>query len=393
MAAGFFLSARVGMRRVPLAWRSLTADRWRLVRSSTGIGFAVLLMLTQLGFEGAFFGAALQVLDGLDGDIFLQSAHKYQFATQDPFSASLLVTAKTVPGVASAAPFYADWYDLFWKSPVDGKLYLVRGFAFDPDRPVLLLPAVNTKRSRLQQTGTVLVDRRARRFLGMDREVAQSEINGLRVDIIGKFTLGPDFISDGTVIMSQSTFAKLMHATAKNPPGVELGVIKLAPGADRAQVQRALRKALPANIAVMTKDQLIAFERTFQANVSSAGPIFAIGTIVGFVVGMLISYQIMFTEVSDRLPQYATLKAIGYSSGYLWRVVLEQAALNGIAGWIPAWLISLGLYQLIGQVALLPMQMSLGITVLSLVLTLGMCLISATIAVSRVIRADPAAVF
>ena len=158
-------------------------------------------------------------------------------------------------------------------------------------------------------------------------------------------------------------------------------------------VQRALQKALPADITVMTKNQLIAFERAFQADVSSAGPIFAIGTIVGFVVGMLISYQIIFTEVSDQLPQYATLKAIGYPTVYLLRVVLEQAALNGIAGWIPAWLLSLGLYRLIGQIALLPMHMSLGIALVSLGLTLGMCLVSAAIAVGRVIRADPAAVF
>ena len=393
MEVGFFLADRGGMHAVPLAWRGVIANKWRLVRSSAGIGFAVLLMLTQLGFQEAFFAASLRVLRGLDGEIFLQSAHKYQFATQDPFSVSLLATAKTVPGVKSVSPFYADWYDLFWKSPVDGKVYLIRGFAFDPDRPVLLLPAVNTQRGRLQATGAVLVDRRARRFLGMDRPVAQSEINGVRTDIVGQFALGPDFVSDGTVIMSERTFASVMHASVSDPPGVELGVIKLAPGADPAQVQSALRRALPASITIMTKDQLVAFERAFQANLSSAGPIFAIGTIVGFVVGMLISYQITFAEVSDRLPQYATLKAIGYPTAYLLRVVLEQAGLNGIAGWIPAWLTSLGLYRLIEHIALLPMQMSLGITLLSLALTLGMCLISAIIAVGRVIRADPAAVF
>ncbi len=143
----------------------------------------------------------------------------------------------------------------------------------------------------------------------------------------------------------------------------------------------------------MTKAQLIAFERAFQADVSSAGPIFAIGTIVGFVVGLLISYQITFTEISDLLPQYATLKAIGYPTVFLLRVVLEQAALNGVTGWVPAVLLSLGLYRLIGQIALLPMQMSLGIILVSLGLTVGMCLLSALIAVGRVVRADPAEVF
>jgi putative ABC transport system permease protein len=184
-----------------------------------------------------------------------------------------------------------------------------------------------------------------------------------------------------------------MHGAAGNPPGMEAGLIKLSPGADRAMVLAALKKSVPAEIAVMTKAQLIEKERAFQADVSSAGPVFAIGTIVGFVVGMLISYQIIFTEVSDQLPQYATLKAIGYPTVYLLRVVLEQAALNGISGWVPAWLLSLGLYRLIGQIALLPMRMSVEISLVSLALTLSMCLISAAIAVGRVIRTDPAAVF
>lgn len=382
-----------GFGPVPLAWRSLTANKRRLFRSSAGIGFAVLLMLMQLGFEKAFFDASLQVLRAIDGDIVLQSTHKYQLATQDTFPASVLAAAKSVPGVATARPLYADWYDLFWKNPFDGKRYLVRAFAFDPDAPVFLFPEIDAERARLKKDGAVLVDRRGRRFLGMDRPAAQSEINGNKVDIVGSFALGPDFSSDGTVVMSDRTFANLLRRPGAGPPGVEAGVIKVKAGTNPANVQAALRKALPADIAVMTKDQLIAFERNFQADVSSAGPIFAIGTIVGFVVGMLISYQVTYTEVADKLPQYATLKAIGYPTGYLLRVVLEQAALNAIAGWVPAWLLSLGLYRLISEIALLPLRMDLEITLLSLGLTLGMCLISAAIAVRRVIRADPAAVF
>ena len=98
-------------------------------------------------------------------------------------------------------------------------------------------------------------------------------------------------------------------------------------------------------------------------------------------------------SLADQQPQYATLKAIGYRSGYLLRVVLEQASFNALAGWIPAWLLSIGLYYVIGRVALLPLQMSVNVTLVSLGLTLGMCLISAVLAVKRVIQADPAEVF
>jgi putative ABC transport system permease protein len=384
---------RARLRPVPLAWRNLTANKRRLARSGAGIGFAVLLMLMQLGFEQAFFDSSLQVIRGLDGDLFLQSAHKYQFATQDPFPAATLDAARRVPGIATARPLYADWYDVFWKNPFNGKVFLVRALAFAPDQPVFSFADVTARRQQLNSPDAILVDRRGRRFLGMNPPAAQSELNGVTVRIVGSFALGPDFQSDGTVIMGERTFAGLLRGAAGSPPGIEAGVIKLAPGADPATVQSALKQALPGTIAVMSKPELIAFERRFQAAVSSAGPIFAIGTVVGFVVGMLISYQVTYTDVSDQLPQYATLKAIGYPIRFLLRVVLEQAVLNGLAGWIPAWLAGFVLYRIIAEVALLPMRMSLEITFLSLALTLGMCLISAAIAVRRVILADPAEVF
>ena len=385
---GFFAKAQP--RSVPLAWRNLVANKQRLLRSAAGIGFAVLLMLMQLGFEQAFFDSALRVIRGLDGDILIQSVHKYQFATRDPFPTADLDTARKVTGVASARPFYADWFDFFWKNPIDGKVFLVRAFGFNPDEPVLLFPDINTNREKLKEANTVLVDRRARRFLGMDTAATDTEINGIKVKIVGGFALGPDFVSDGTVTMSDSTLASVLHGA---PPAPHVGVIKVHPGENPMVVQQALRKALPATIAVFTKSELIENERKFQAAVSSAGPIFAMGTIVGFVVGMLISYQITYTDLADQLPQYATLKAIGYRTGYLLRVVFEQAAFNALAGWIPALLASILLYRIIGQTALLPLHMTAKIIFVSLGLTLGMCMISAAIAVGRVIKADPAEVF
>lgn len=375
---------------MPLAWRNVVANRQRLSRSAAGIGFAVLLMLMQLGFEQAFFDSALQVIHGLNGDLLIQSVHKYQFATRDPFPNTDLDTARKVPGVASAWPLYADWFDFFWKNPTDGKVFLVRAFGFDADDPVFLFADVNDNREKLKETNMVFVDRRARRFLGMKTGATETEINGMKVKIVGSFALGPDFVSDGTVMMSGPTFTSLLRGAA---PGVDVGVVKVRPGEDPTVVQQALKKALPSTIAVLTKPELIASERKFQAAVSSAGPIFAMGTIVGFVVGMLISYQVTYTDLADQLPQYATLKAIGYRTGYLLRVVLEQAAFNALAGWIPALVVSILLFRIIGQVALLPLHMTASIMLVSLGLTLGMCLISAAVAVGRVIKADPAEVF
>jgi putative ABC transport system permease protein len=158
-------------------------------------------------------------------------------------------------------------------------------------------------------------------------------------------------------------------------------------------VQRAMAVTVPTGVAVLTKPQLLELERKFQADVSSAGPIFAMGTLVGFIVGMLISYQIIYTDVAEQQPQYATMKAMGYRTRYLIQVVLEQAALSALAGWVPAVLVSIVIFRIVGEIALLPLHMTIGLALISLALTLAMCLISAVLAVRRVVTADPAEVF
>ncbi len=195
------------------------------------------------------------------------------------------------------------------------------------------------------------------------------------------------------MVIGDRTFAKLLPNPHGGPPDVELGVVRLTPGSDPIVVQQAIAAAVPADVAVLTKAQLLELERKFQADVSSAGPIFAMGTLVGFIVGMLIAYQIIYTDVAEQQPQYATMKAMGYRTRYLVRVVLEQAALSALAGWVPAVLVSILLFRIVGEAALLPLHMTMELGLLSLLLTLAMCLISAVMAVRRVVSADPAEVF
>ena len=381
--------------RVPLAWRNLVADKWRLLRSSAGIAFAVLLMLVQLGFERAFFDASLAAVRQLDGDLFVMNASKYRFGTRNPFAHRELDTVRAVAGVATAAPLYADYQDLFWSAAGDDKAHLVRVYAFDPDAPPLfLLPDIASQQKLLAPDDTVLVDRRSRRFLGMN-DAATGKINGQAVRVAGGFVLGPDFMSDGTIIMGDKLYAKLMTAGRERPSGlaIDTAVVKVKSGEDVAAVRQHLSDALPTGLMVMTKAQIVDFEREFQAKLSSAAPIFWLGTLVGFAVGTLICYQIIYTDLSDRLPQYATLKGIGYETGYLVRSVMSQAALTGLAGYIPAWLLCLAVYRIVGAIALLPLHMTLRLTAISLVLTLSMCLVAGALAIRRVIAADPAEVF
>jgi DevC protein len=383
------------MRAVPLAWRNLVSSKLRLVRSIAGIGFAVLLMLVQLGFERGFFDASLGILREIDGDLFIMRASKYRFGSEDPFPAANLTPTRAIAGVASVAPLYAAWQHFLWKEPNGEKTYLVQAFGFDPDHPIFLLPELRQQSDRLHELDTVIVDRRSRPFLGMDDGTSGTEINDRPVRIVGSYALGPDFMANGTVMMSERTYAALLAGNADLLPAipVEFGVVKLQPGADPGTVRQALGAVLPKELRILSKPELEAFERAFQADLSSAGPIFWMGTIVGFIVGMLISYQIIYTDLSDQLPQYATLKGMGYGSFYLVRVVFQQAAFAAVAAYVPAWLLCLLVYRVIGDLALMPLRMTLHVTAISFALTLVMCLISAALAIRRVIAVDPAEVF
>ena len=230
---------------MPLALRNLLANKPRLLRSSGGIGFAVLLMLMQLGFERAFFNASLELIRRFDGDLFLESASKYRFATRDPFPSEALDKARGVPGVATVvAASMRIGTDVFWKNPSDGKNFLVRVLAFDPDHPVLRLPAVEGDLAALREPSAVLVDRRARRFMGMDRGAKEAALNGTPVHIVGSFALGPDFENDGTVVAGSKTFGQLLPNPRGGPPEVELGVVDARSGQrDRRRAEGARRRA------------------------------------------------------------------------------------------------------------------------------------------------------
>jgi putative ABC transport system permease protein len=381
---------------VPLAWRNLFADKRRLLRSTSGITFAVLLMLLQLGFRNAFLESALAIIQNTDGDLFITSATKFRFGRKDPFSYRVLYAARGAEGVQSARPIYGEWMVSAWKNPSTGKSYNVQVLAFDPDQPVFRFPEIAGRIEQLKQSDTAMFDQRGRRFLGAADNGAFTELARRRLQVIGSFSLGPDFTTDGTVIMSDWNFRKFFPApqsAASDLSDVEIGVIKVRPGFKVETVQDALKRALPASVVVRSRAQLLALETAFQNSVSPVGPIFMLGTAIGFIVGLMISYQILYTELSDQLSQYATLKAMGYENSYLVGVVLMQAGFYGLVGFLPAWILGLVLFRAIGNMALLPMHLGAGIALGTLLLTVGMCVLAGMLAVRRILDADPAEVF
>jgi putative ABC transport system permease protein len=357
---------------VPLVWRNLLSDRARLARSSAGIAFAVLLMMSELGFRDAYVDSMLLAIDKIDGDIMLTSSQKYEFDRDAPFSRRQLYEARGVPGVATIRPLYMERAASIWKNPQNHKLFEVMAFAFDPDQPVFLIPEVAANLAALRQPNTLMMDSHSRSDLGEAEAGTETEFSRQHVKVIGAFWLGPNFFSFGNVIMSDRNFFKLLGGSGsdrRDLPDVEIGVVKVQPGFAVSKVQQALRAAMPV------------------------GPVFAAGTLVGFAVGIMITYQILFSELSDLLPQYATLNAMGYRSAYLIKLVLQQAMFYALFGYVPAWILCAMLFALIAKFVPVPIRMTGALTATTLVLTVAMCALAALIAIRRVISTDPAEVF
>ncbi len=130
---------------------------------------------------------------------------------------------------------------------------------------------------------------------------------------------------------------------------VDFGLIKLAPGADRERVLAELAELNPGEISVYAYPDYVAKEVRFWSRNTPIGIIFGIGTIMGLIVGAIICYQIQFTDISENMPELATLKAMGYSNGYFWSLVLCQSFYLACIGFVPGLLITLGLYDLLGS--------------------------------------------
>jgi putative ABC transport system permease protein len=150
---------------------------------------------------------------------------------------------------------------------------------------------------------------------------------------------------------------------------------------------------LPEDVLVLTKADFVVRETDYWASATPIGYVFAFGAIMGFVVGAIIVYQILFSDVSEHLNEYATLRAIGYSTSFVSGIVIQQAIILALLGFIPGVLISNGLYSTAADATHLPIHMTLERVLTVLLMTLAMCSISALLAVRKLRRLDPAEVF
>jgi putative ABC transport system permease protein len=383
------------MSKIPLSWLQLTREKTRLAVALAGIGFADILMFMQLGFRDALYYSNVRIHSSLQGDIVLINSQSNAVLSMRSFSQRRLYKALELPAVESVHPIYLDY--TAWKNPVTGRPRSILTFGINPEVNVFNLPGVQENLDKLKLPDVVLFDRSSRVEYGpiaadfIQGKTVTAEVRRRKIKVGGLFTLGASFGADGNLITSDVNFFRIFSNRQRGL--IDIGLIKLKPGADLAATTQDLRNYLPKEINVLTKQEFIDFERNYWANSTAIGFIFTLGTIMGFIVGTVIVYQILYTEVADHLAEYATLKAIGYTQGYLLSVILQEAFLLAVVGYIPGFFSALVLYKMARDATLLPVVMSIDRALMVMILTIIMCFISGAIAVRKLRSADPADIF
>jgi putative ABC transport system permease protein len=383
-------------RRTPLGWLQLTQNKVQFAVALAGVTFADILMLIQLGFQGSLQSSAVVLHTKLNADIFIMSRQALNITEMHTFPRRRLYQAMDITGVKSVEAMYVSM--ITWRNPQTREKKQLLMVGFNPEKPPFDFPEVNSQLDIIKRPDTILFDRQSKGTYDQTiSEVAAgktvtTEILKRTVSIGGLFSIGTSFAADGHLITSQDNFLRLFPQQSQT--NVNLGSVEVKPGYDPKQVVEQLRAYLPNDeIKVLTKQEFIAAELAYWNEETPIGIIFNLGVIMGFIVGIILVYQVLSTDVNSHIREYATFKAIGYSNTYLLGVVFEEALILAIFGFLPGLVMSLGLYELVRIASNLPLMMTVSRAVEVLILTLIMCMLSGVVATRKVQAADPADMF
>ena len=386
---------------IPLAWLQLAKQKVRFLVALAGIAFISVLMFMQIGFQDALYASATQVHKHLRGDLFLISSQYKSLTSTQSFPRSRLYQILGFNGIESVEPLYVQFAKL--KNPLNGRKYPIYVLGFDPVKSIFRLPEIDQDFQLLKIPDQVFFDRAARPEFGPIAEYFQKNkpismeifsylgTVGYKVKVSGLFTLGPSFGVDGNLIVSSSTFLKIFPERRANE--LDIGSINLQPHVNPKTILATLSANLPDDVTVMTRQEFIDFEKSYWTLRTPIGFVFNLMVTMGFVVGVIVVYQILYSNISSHFVQFATLKAMGFRNKYLLNVVFQQAIILAVLGYIPGFAISLGLYDIAKDATKLPIVMDINKGLLVFTSVIIMCLTSGFFSTNKLRKVDPAEIF
>ncbi|MCW9683212.1 ABC transporter permease DevC [Dolichospermum planctonicum UHCC 0167] len=386
---------------IPLAWLQLVKQKVRFFVALAGIAFVAVLMFMQIGFQDALYASATQLHKHLEGDLFLISSQYKSLTSTQSFPRSRLYQILGFNGIESVAPLYLQFAKL--KNPINGRKYPIYVLGFEPVKSIFRLPEIEQNFQLLKIPDQVFFDRAARPEFGPIAEYFQNNqpitmeifsylaTVGYKIKVSGLFSLGPSFGVDGNLIVSCSTFFKIFPEHGANE--VDIGLIHLQANVNPRTILATLSKSLPSDVIIMARQEFIDFEKSYWTLRTPIGFVFNLMVMMAFVVGVIVVYQILYSNISTHFVQFATLKAMGFRNKYLLNVVFQQALILAVLGYIPGFAISLGLYDIAKDATKLPIVMDFSKGLLVFTSVIFMCLTSGFFSTNKLRKVDPAEIF
>lgn len=380
--------------RLPIGWLQLTHNKTRLIAAIGGITFANILVLVQLGIMGSFSDSVRLSYGVIRGDIIISAHDSYTFREGSNIPRQWGFQALSVPGVTAATPVFLG--SAPWARANEASI-VFQVIGIDPTRPEFRGAGVPDTYS-LRAADTAFVDRLTRNLkpelienISMDKPFTLEVINR-QLNIIDTVSIGLGFAGDGYLMMSDQSFMRLFPGRSSSAANHIL--LALQPNTEPQTVIAALKKQLPeASLRIRTLDDAINEEIKYQTTKRPTGLIFGFGVAIGIIVGLVIVYQVLSTDVADHMTEYATFKAMGYSQNFLLGIIFEEAIILALAGFLPGIVISTAIYSVLAKATNLPIEMSVSRGLMVFIGTLLSCMISGAIATRRLASADPAELF
>jgi putative ABC transport system permease protein len=369
-----------------LARRNLLHDKVRLAVTLTGIVFAVVLIVVELGLFFGFTVATSGLIDHSNADLWVTSKHVPYIELGAPFSERKMYQVLSVPGVGEAQKFITQWTQ--WQRP-DGRQESVQIVGINPDsqmgRPWNL---VEGKPEDLKTPDAIILDEVYKKKLGVTRIGEVFEINHHRARVVG-FTRGIRAFTTSPYVFT--TF-KNAQDYGRIPLDQTVYVqVKVAPGVRIESVRRGILERVK-DVDVVTNAEFSRMTQVYWMFTTGAGVAVLLAAALGLVVGFVVVAQTIYATTMDHLKEFGTLKAMGAPNSYNYKVIITQAAMSAVMGYVLGMIVSFFVVRASqegGASILLPWQMAIGMFFITLI----MCVGAATVSISKVTSLDPAMVF
>lgn len=388
--------------RINLALLNILHDPGKTALAIAGIGIAILLIFMQLGFRGAVEDTATNIYGKLDFDIVLRSADYLHFVDSGKISRDHLDLVAAMKGVDDVNEFNVSVAN--WRNPQNGTTRGMMILGVEPTNSPFRDRRVDEHFELLKTAESALIDQQSHPEFGPinNRKFGQhdigrtSELSNKQVKIVQTFSMGAGLAANGAAIVSQSGFERIVPQT--DPDFISFGLIKVSDGHSPKQVALKIREALSTEngferLQVLTRREVVDQELQRWLGETPIGFIFTLGVLIALIVGSAIVYMVLGTDIANRLHEYATLGAMGYSNRFMGWVIIRQAIYLALFSFVPALISSFVLYWLTSKLANLSLVMNWERVASVLLLTIVMCGVSGVLAIRKLWKAEPAELF